>query len=364
MIPMDDSAEVEVISTYVANSRNSGQLKNHLDDEMEIEKYMMQSHTVTLEGNISYLVVDTNFILSHLNILDDLKNIGEKYGLRIVIPVTTVLELDGLKGSKSRTSDGEGALSDKSVGHLARWANDWIYSCLAKSVPTVVGQRTNQRLDRLATKDDAILDCCLYFQKEYPHTIQVLMSNDKNLCLRALAHKVLTVSYRKNMSAQLIAETVSLENVIRFGKIEANTTTVREREVAVKAAKVHHNVYETVFQEVQRLVLSIVHHCMLSSYGDDLDLVRNYDREQVLTLFEACQVMDRFWFPVFSQHLGRSPLDSEKMTDIPATPSELHEFVAFWSHVLHKLYQEELNESQNKALRVLVQRWDELAHSG
>lgn len=364
MIPMDNSDEVDVISQYVLESRTTGLLLRDTSDDMELDKFQVHSETVALEGNISYLIVDTNFILSHLDTLDALKNIGAKYGLRIVIPSMTVHELDGLKNSDRIEKNGNG-LSTKSVGNLARWANDWIYSCLAKRVPTVVAQKKDQRLDRLATKDDAILDCCLYFQKEYPKTLEVLMSNDKNLCMKALLNDVLTISYRNKMSAEIIAETVRLENLHRFGHIEVNLTTIKEKPVAI-VQTTDKTVYETVYGEVQKLVLSVVHHCMSSSYGEDLDLIRNYNKDGIVSLHDASTVITRFWQPVFSAYLGYKSKFKESaggMVDRPSSPKQLREFVEFWGNLLHLLYTKELDAHQNKALSLLVQRWDALAAS-
>lgn len=369
MVLMDNSDEVAVITNYVAHSRVAGDFS--YEDSMDLDKLYFQTQIVKLEENLSYLVVDTNFILSHLKILDELKEIGNRYGIRLVIPIAVMHELDGLKGSSrkdERTSDSS-QLSRTSVGHLARWANDWVYSCLATRSPTVVGQKMNERINRLAVKDDAILDCCLYFQKNCPHTLQVLMSNDKNLCMKALLNEVLTVSFRPEMSAKLIAETVKNENILRFGKISKNTVVTREVEAPIKQKPpACADAFSTVYHEIQKVLLSVVHHCMEANYGTDLDLVRDYDKISICTLEDASQVMIRFWIPVFSLYLrtkkpfvesGRSK--KPQMVHQPQDRNSLIEFVHYWSDILSLLYRAEMSESQNGALQLLVQRWEELA---
>ena len=174
-------------------------------------------------GNVSYLVVDTNFILSHLNIVNGLQDVANNYGLQIIIPITVMKELDGLKNSSRIANEASSErISNQSVGHLARWANDWIYSALAKNSSVVRGQKLRQRLDKSTTKDDAILDCCLYFKENYQKSLVVLLSNDKNFCLKALSNDILTVSYRKDMNVDIIANTIYTENLRRFGKLESD----------------------------------------------------------------------------------------------------------------------------------------------
>lgn len=371
MVLMDCTDQVDVITNYVAHSRVAGDFS--YDDSMELDNLYFQTQTVKLEGNLSYLVVDTNFILSHLKILDELKEIGHSYGIRLVIPIAVMHELDGLKGSNriNERTNGGSQLSRTSVGHLARWANDWVYSCLATKSPTVVGQKMEERINRLAVKDDAILDCCLYFQKKNPHTLQVLMSNDKNLCMKALLNDVLTVSFRPEMSAKLIAETVKNENIHRFGNIKKHAMITREVEVPIRQnPPVHTNPFSTVYSEIQKVLLSVVHHCMKANYGDDLDLVRDYNKNDICTIEDACNVMIRFWLPVFSLYLrSKKPfietrrVKTPQMIHQPQDRNSLIEFVHYWSDILSLLYQQEMSDSQNAALHLLVQRWEQLAEN-
>ena len=84
----------------------------------------------------------------------------------------------------------------------------------------------SQRISKDLVKDDAIFDCCLYFKKTYPQSLVILLSNDKNLCAKALSNDVLTVSFRENMSGRLIANTIYEENVERFGKLQTKVEPV------------------------------------------------------------------------------------------------------------------------------------------
>ena len=90
MVPMDDDKEVDAISDFVNYTRNDVSTVYSTPMMSVVEDLIVE------EGNISYLVLDTNFILSHLNIVDGLKKIASDYGLRIIIPTMVMMELDGL----------------------------------------------------------------------------------------------------------------------------------------------------------------------------------------------------------------------------------------------------------------------------
>lgn len=358
MVSFDDSAEVEAISSYVQDSRSAGQL--HYDtDPMDLDpQYHTQREIIVISGNTSFLIVDTNFMLSQLNILEGLRKLAPEYGLKIVIPIAVFQELDGLKTSNK--SDGRSA----SVGQLARWANDWIYNCLAQRDPSVLGQKKDERLDTFAIKDDGILDCCLYFREKNPKTLQVLLSNDKNLCMKALANEVLTVSHRSGMTAQQIASMIAKENVHLYGII-GKETIVKEKQVRAPQDYSHLDTYQTIYREVEMLTLSVVHHCMDTSYGEDLDVLPGYDRDSVSSLRDACKVMGRFWTTVFSDYLGKQRDICQKLQSLefagPVSKDLVDKFVSFWSALLTQLYIKEMDAEQNNALKILIQRWKDMA---
>ncbi|EGW30096.1 uncharacterized protein SPAPADRAFT_143967 [Spathaspora passalidarum NRRL Y-27907] len=394
MVPMDD-AEVDVISSYVSYSRDSGNLQVNSGDEMYDDIMMVEKPEEThANGNLSMLVVDTNFILSHLKVVDELKGLAREFGLRIVIPVMVMRELDGLKNSSRLVDDDSPErLSGVSVGHLARWANDWIYNSLANNSSVVIGQKLGQRLDKNAIQDDAILDCCLYFKQRA--NLVVLLSNDKNLCNKALTNDVLTVTFKTGMSAKLIAKVIYDENVNQFGKLapmeiehvpslkhkhkEASAEPSREwvqSTQEVQAFRSFAEVAEKVYSEIQMILLSAIHHCMEVEYGEDLDLLRDYTKESIVTIQDCSQVLIRFWFTVFDQYFraspakfvpfqetgtGRKSVKHPLYVDIPTTPAELVEFIEFWTTALQIIYDGVMDETQQMALEHLIKRWHKMA---
>ena len=46
----------------------------------------------------------------------------------------------------------------------------------------------------------------VYISKNHPNSLTIILSNDKNLCSKALMNELLTVSFRPNMSGELIAK--------------------------------------------------------------------------------------------------------------------------------------------------------------
>lgn len=364
MVPMDDYNEVAAISDFVTYTRNDAATVYSSPDFPEVADPVE-------EGLISYLVLDTNFILSHLNVVDGLKKIAAIYGLRIIIPTMVMMELDGLKKSTRTSQECDERLSGKSVGLLARWANDWIYSMLADTSPVVSGQKIHQKIDKRATQDEAILDCGLYFQKSHPSALVVLLSNDKNLCIKALANGLLIVSYRKDMTPELIAQRIHGENKRQSnGSYKVLMEENIEMEIEVEPIDFHQCV-STIFREVQILTLSVVHHCMESVYGEDLALLRNYDHDSIRTLDDCAGVLIRFWSTVFRVHfrkLSFTPFDESSgriktplFIHEPTNDDELKQFVDHWSTALEILYLAEMDPGQNAALKKLITRWCQMA---
>lgn len=338
-----------------------------------------------VRNEVALLVIDTNFILAHLDIVLSLNDLASKYGLRIIIPISLVRELDLLKSStKTTTMTSKNNKSEKTVGYLARKAIDWVYTVLANNSSFVKGQKVRQTLNRDAIKDDAFLDCCIYFKENYPSSLIVLLSDDKNLCLKALTNDILTISYRESMTAELIAGTIEEEFLRRFGKAQGNLFEEARFNLSkgvsnsVVPNQDNFHLYSTeahrIFEEIQTLMISIVRHCMLNNYGSDLDLVRNYNSENIHSLADCANIIIEFWIPVFSQYFSQSKLvrpfsetQHAKLTrrlpifvDLPDNSTSLRRFVEFWSEILVILYEEEMNEQQNEALEQLIRHWRQL----
>lgn len=368
----DEYNEINLISDFVNERRDINDLD--YSDPMDIEDTDKVDINST-DSRLIFLVIDTNFVLSHLDILVDLEKISAEYNMVTVIPIAVMKELDGLKNSERQTVEKiDGVNVERSLGQLARRANDWIYSMLADKSSTVRGQKVSQRIDRAAIKDDAILDCCLYFQQAYPDSIIILFSNDKNFCLKALSNDILTVSYRKGINAKLIASKIYQERISNPPSSDNRKDPSNNSYSIEDTSTPDEPITKTgsVYKEIQSLLISVIHHCMQSNYGEDLDLVKGYEKLSLISMKDAADVIKRFWFPVFSQYFKpeRIKFFEEKesslkiqrnvLTEVPGDKRELSEFVDFWSKFLRRLYDAEMLPQQKEALDILIDRWYKL----
>lgn len=144
---------------------------------------------------MSTLVIDTNFLLSNLNIVKGLVDDFRRFSHSLIIPSTVLEELDGLKQGQSTAS------------RQARTAIQCIHKWLACSHPGIRGQRLSEFVQTGLKGDDSILDCCRFFAAR---GFTVLCSNDRNLCAKALSNDLKTVSFVPGMTAVLIGVKVSV----------------------------------------------------------------------------------------------------------------------------------------------------------
>lgn len=374
MSEIDNEDELQQISNYLADQRDIGE-----------NIYGQNIGTLSMEDNDSAIpmmvptsmktifVIDTNFIISHLSSLEGLRQLAQKFHHQIVIPNTVIRELDGLKHSnrevqRESSSDQN---SKQSIGPLARWANDWIYKNLANRDSGVMGQKLRQRIDPNCIKDDGILDCSLYF-RDMLNCFVILLSNDKNLCLKALTEEIPTVSQRKNMTAELIATKAYEENVSRFGfnnPEHGNTETQTEtQDVEITQEIEMLNLSESapyLFEEVQNLVKLSIEYAMNEEYGDDLELI-GYERDKVKNLMYCSSCLFKFWLSVFSEYFRKSNIKRESWKDlpsclveIPTTVSDLSVFVQFWKDILKNLFFKRDYKAKHE-LENIFKHWDDL----
>ncbi|CCD27471.1 mRNA-processing endoribonuclease NDAI_0K02800 [Naumovozyma dairenensis CBS 421] len=319
------------------------------------------TNNVALPKLKTMFVIDTNFIISHLNTLEHLRQLYSVYHHIIVIPNTVLQELDGLKSSRNNDN-----FNNKSttVASLARSGNQWIYKNLANVQSGVVGQKLRERLNPNLTKDDSILDCCLYF-KEKLNCFVILLSNDKNLCLKALTENILTVSYRDGMTAELIATKAYQENISRYGGsgtlsneqqrnaegIHKHITTTPSisspsSELSLQQQRfIVEDVSKYIYEEIYSLVSVAIEHVLIEEYGEDLEYL-GFDESQIKTLRDCTKILYKYWISVFSEYFKKSKLKQNDWKDLPQClinaplkSNDLKIFVQFWQDILQNLYQ-------------------------
>ena len=158
------------------------------------------NHNVSARTKIAswVLVIDTSFILSHLHLVSKLVDAYERWGNVVMLPWATIMELDGLKKSVAKIThkDAHGIEKTVTVGMLARRANTWCLETMGRKAKGLWGQMKEEVYDPEAAKGDAaILDCCRYVNGVM-HFATAILSNDKNLCLKALVYHIKVVTFR------------------------------------------------------------------------------------------------------------------------------------------------------------------------
>ncbi|KAG6873743.1 hypothetical protein C0995_011562 [Termitomyces sp. Mi166 len=138
--------------------------------------------TAPLSESSTLLVLDTNILIHHFDVLSQFVNDAERYSLPVVvvIPGVVVYELDGQKNR-----DG--------LAWFARRASTWLLEKI-KERKMIKGQANEETCktsgnwkirvpgEVFGTNDALILDCCLYFSRSRRTFI---CSADKNLCIQS-----------------------------------------------------------------------------------------------------------------------------------------------------------------------------------
>ncbi|XP_063057330.1 uncharacterized protein swt1 isoform X2 [Engraulis encrasicolus] len=137
------------------------------------------------------IVLDTNILLSHLDVVKRIRSHGlGALGFPVLlIPWVVLQELDSIKNGKLNSS----------VGRRATPAVHYIYTCLKNQEQQLWGQSMQQASQALCglqveNNDDRVLQCCLQYQKLCPKRGLILCTNDKNLCSKAVLSGVRALS--------------------------------------------------------------------------------------------------------------------------------------------------------------------------
>lgn len=363
-----DDEDVEMILDTVDNSLQPDFTEYPNTNYPNIDFKMKTDKLPTVT---TLFVVDTNFIISHLDILEELRLLYSTYHHTIMIPRYTIRELDGLKnGNTAKEKKNFELKKGRDVGEAARMGNTWIYNHLANMDSGVIGQKLTQRMDINVVKDDAILDCCVYF-KERKNCFVILLSNDKNLCLKALTDDILTVSYRDGMTGDLIAKTAFEENTFRYGSMNephedvsvAPTAEYQNSNDEIHKKYTFKETSDIIFHEIVIAVLESIAYILRDEYGDSIDFL-DFDPTMLENLADASRCVYKYWVSVFSEYFrgGKLQKDSWKLlpaqlTTIPQDMSTLTIFQQFWSDILEHFFIKRSPEEQDK-LQLCIQQWE------
>jgi len=153
------------------------------------------------------IVLDTNVVLTHLSFVQSLK---DRYAphcqVLVVVPWIVVCELDGLKSS--RRGDGTGSrvadLARQAIRHLKQVAmrpDGFTFVQTMSEFRDAAKKLQKFSVGSHVNNDDRILQCCIHYQQKMNEggtqnqgadfgAGVVLLSNDANLCVKAIANGV------------------------------------------------------------------------------------------------------------------------------------------------------------------------------
>ncbi|XP_072176966.1 uncharacterized protein [Diadema setosum] len=132
--------------------------------------------------DVVLVIVDTNIFIHDLTFLRGIlgKSIPGVGDVVIVVPWIVLRELDGLKGNSLDSKNMRSAAARKAVDFLHR----------NRSNPLIKGQSYSQFVTNTEKRcddstDDRILQYCLHCKQKYTNKTVVLLTNDKNLSVKA-----------------------------------------------------------------------------------------------------------------------------------------------------------------------------------
>lgn len=170
-----------------------------MEDVQEVETKLLEISLVSDAPSTQrlYVIVDTNVLLSNFSLLEELRMMPKAVELEtvVIVPWIVLNELDKLKNSTLEETTAKGRTVN--VGALARRAINLLLDAnvsgdLFYRGETLIEYRKAKQMTTdfgLTTNDDKILQSCMYFGKMFlehnPRGSIILLSNDKNLLLRA-----------------------------------------------------------------------------------------------------------------------------------------------------------------------------------
>ena len=113
--------------------------------------------------------------------------------IHVLIPQMVLQELDGLKNSKIESIAYQSRCCTAALQTALLQQQQQQQQLLGHSVIEI--QQKSQSIETLGpgdSNDDHILDCCLYWMK-YESPYCLLITNDRNLAIKAMAHKIVVL---------------------------------------------------------------------------------------------------------------------------------------------------------------------------
>ncbi|KAJ7332640.1 hypothetical protein JRQ81_014820 [Phrynocephalus forsythii] len=257
----------------------------------------------TVAGLNALIVIDTNIMISHLEFVKSLKNrdlpgIGR---FVLVIPWVVLQELDNLKRGKILAN----------VGGKAIPAVHFIYMCLKNQDSKLWGQSmqlASQKTDNFVVEnnDDRVLQCCLQYRNLFPQAEVVLLTDDKNLCNKALVSEIKAFTKADFVTAlwKLSPKTEIIHHDIFSDQTHSGGDPGSQKTEEVTTNQISGIIIDT------KKCLGEVLSCILETelkmaYGEDLWAEVVYQKPP-WTLSNILECFKKHWLAVFGLIISRS----------------------------------------------------------
>ncbi|XP_070797061.1 transcriptional protein SWT1 isoform X2 [Pituophis catenifer annectens] len=269
---------------------------------MEIDLADDESHISSniFSGLNTLIVIDTNIMISHLTFIQSLKNanipgIGR---FLLLIPWVVLQELDNLKRGKILAN----------VRQKAIPAVHFIYTCLKNQDPKLWGQSmqlASQKTQSFSTEnnDDRVLQCCLQYQNLYPQAEVILLTDDKNLCNKALVSEI--KAYGKTDFVAAFQEMTPKGTIISE---DTSNNKWEKDKYPKKTEKSSTNRFSEIIFDMEKSlgdVLSSILETELKIAFGDLWIEVVYHKPP-WTLANVLECYKKHWMAVFGQFISRS----------------------------------------------------------
>ncbi|KAJ6657370.1 hypothetical protein lerEdw1_002537 [Lerista edwardsae] len=267
----------------------------------------------TLSGLNTLIVIDTNIMISHLGFIKSLKDTDiPGFGrFVLVIPWVVLQELDNLKKGKILVN----------VGKKAIPAVHFIYTCLKNQDSKLWGQSMQLASQKthdfiVENNDDRVLQCCLQYRSLFPQAEVVLLTDDKNLCNKALVSDVKAfgkADFATALKSVIVNSAVSSQDApcaqLKLQKAKLISIVVFLADTEPKKAKENSTdppscIMLDLEKSLGEVLSSILQTEMIIAYGDLWTEVVYHKPPWTLTKLLECY--RKHWVAVFGQIVSRS----------------------------------------------------------
>ncbi|CAG8760692.1 1583_t:CDS:2, partial [Cetraspora pellucida] len=145
---IDDEWTLQDITLQIAQFRKDIALETQYESSVTaLSPFASQKFTNSPHSSV--VVVDTNFLISHLAFLKMLVlEHAKKCNLLVIIPWIVLEELDGLKGRSNNSYANSSKLNQPDVANLAQRAISFLHNCLAEKHYGIRGQKIHEKIEK------------------------------------------------------------------------------------------------------------------------------------------------------------------------------------------------------------------------